>query len=321
MPDACSAEAGERRKAGRILEAAWREEPHPDIADTYADIVPGASARERLTRMRTLARMADSHLESRLAVARAALDAHEFAEARESLKPLLATPTRRVAALMAHLEEAETGDVGRTREWMARAVHAALDPVWTADGLIAEHWMPVSPATGRLDAFRWRVPVADLTPRGPLLEPAPSAPAIPAPAIPAPAIRTPTSPPTKDVTPPAKRPEAQPKAEAAPPAPKPTPAPQPVVEVAPIEVIPAPAPATIEIAPAPAAGPQAKEASPAEPAILVPDDPGPEPESPPTARTAQARARRSWFSRNTRRVRTRVTSRPPPACRSQALRR
>ena len=63
------AEAGERRRAGRILEAAWREEPHPDIADTYADIVPGASARERLARMRTLARMAESHLESRLAVA------------------------------------------------------------------------------------------------------------------------------------------------------------------------------------------------------------------------------------------------------------
>jgi HemY protein len=89
-----------------------------------------------------------------------------------------------VATLMAQLEEADTGDIGRAREWMARAVHAALDPVWTADGLIAENWMPVSPATGRLDAFQWRVPVADLTPRGPLLEPAPSRPAIAAPVIP-----------------------------------------------------------------------------------------------------------------------------------------
>jgi HemY protein len=303
------AEAGERRRAGRVLEAAWREEPHPDIADTYADIVPGASARERLARMRTLARMAESHLESRLAVARAALDAHEFAEARESLKPVLATPTRRVAALMAHLEEAETGDVGRAREWMARAVHAALDPVWTADGLIAEHWMPVSPATGRLDAFRWRVPVADLTPRGPLIEPSPTAPAIPAPSVPVPVspAAPPAAPPTKDVTPPPKRAEARPKAEVpAPPAPKPAPEPAPVVESAAVEVLP-PAPATIEITPAPVASvpapspsTQAKEAtSPAEPPILVPDDPGPEPESPSTARTAQARARRSWFSRNT----------------------
>jgi HemY protein len=48
---------------------------------------------------------------------------------------------------------------------MARAVHAAHDQVWTADGVIAERWMPVSPVTGRLDAFQWWVPVADLTGR------------------------------------------------------------------------------------------------------------------------------------------------------------
>ena len=184
------AAAGDRRKAGRILEAAWREGPHPDIADAYADLVPGASARERLSRVRMLARLAEGHLESRLAVARAALDAHEFAEARASLKPLMSAPTRRVAALMAQLEETETGDIGRARQWMARAVHAALDPAWTADGLVAENWMPVSPATGRLDAFQWRVPVAELTPRGPLLEPPPSPSAIAAPVIPSiPAVK------------------------------------------------------------------------------------------------------------------------------------
>jgi hypothetical protein len=51
---------------------------------------------------------------------------------------------------------------------MARAVNAALDPAWTADGLVVEHWLPVSPASGRFDAFEWRVPVADM--RGPLIE-------------------------------------------------------------------------------------------------------------------------------------------------------
>ena len=166
------ADAGEQRKAVRILEAAWRENPHPDIAKAYADLVPGASARDRLIGMRQLTRLADGHPESALALADAALDAHEFAEARASLVPLAATPTKRVATLMARLEAAEHGDTGRAREWMARAVHAAHDPVWTADGVIADTWMPISPVTGRLDAFQWRVPVADLTPRGPVIEPA-----------------------------------------------------------------------------------------------------------------------------------------------------
>ncbi len=166
------AEAGEQRKAVRTLEACWRESPHPDVAKAYADLVAGASARDRLIRIRFLARLRESHAESALALANAALEAHEFAEARASLAPLLAAPTRRVATLMARIESAEHGDTGLVREWMARAVHAAHDPAWTADGVIAESWLPVSPVTGRLDAFQWRVPVADLTPRGPVIEPA-----------------------------------------------------------------------------------------------------------------------------------------------------
>lgn len=164
------AEAGERRRAARILETCWRESPHPEIANAYADLVPGASARDRLLRIRVLAQLADSHPESALALASAALEAHEFAEARASLAPLMATPTRRVATLMGRLETSEHGDTGLAREWMARAVHAAHDPAWTADGVIAETWLPASPVTGRLDAFQWRVPVADITPRGPLIE-------------------------------------------------------------------------------------------------------------------------------------------------------
>ena len=63
--------------------------------------------------------------------------------------------------LMAELEGLE-GDEGRAREWMARALNAARDPAWTADGFVSDRWLPVSPVSGRLDAFQWKVPVADL---------------------------------------------------------------------------------------------------------------------------------------------------------------
>ena len=74
--------------------------------------------------------------------------------------------------LMAELEETEHGDLGRAREWMARAVHARRDPAWTADGLVSERWMPVSP-TGRLDAFEWKVPLAEIGVTRPVIEAAP----------------------------------------------------------------------------------------------------------------------------------------------------
>lgn len=169
------AEAGEQRKARRVLEAAWTLAPHPDVAEAYADLKLGDSARERLSRMQKLAEKVPGQLEGDLAVARAALDAREFALARESLKPHLSGATRRVAALMAEIEQTEHGDHGRSREWMSRAVHAAGDPVWTADGVVSDRWLPVTP-NGRLDGFEWRVPLAELGVSRPVIEIAPPEP-------------------------------------------------------------------------------------------------------------------------------------------------
>jgi HemY protein len=45
---------------------------------------------------------------------------------------------------------------------MLRAVRARHDPVWTADGYVSDRWRPVSPVTGRLDAFQWQTPLAAL---------------------------------------------------------------------------------------------------------------------------------------------------------------
>ncbi len=163
-------EDGEVRRAARIIEAAWRANPHPDLADVYAHLRAGTSARERLARVETLAARSPGNVEAALAVARAALDAQEFKTARASLSPLAVVPTRRVAALMAELEETEHGDEGRAREWMARALNARRDPAWTADGFVSERWLPVSPVTGRLDAFEWKDPLAGEQPRGAVIE-------------------------------------------------------------------------------------------------------------------------------------------------------
>jgi len=155
-------EAGELRRASRIIEKAWVANPHPDLADTYAHLRPGDAARERLARVQTLAGKTPGHAEAALAMARTALDAQEFSMAREAVKPLLNEPTRRVAMMMAEIEQRESGNEGRAREWMARALRAPRDPEWTADGFVSDRWMPVSPVSGRLDAFQWKVPLAEL---------------------------------------------------------------------------------------------------------------------------------------------------------------
>ncbi len=155
-------ESNQARRAMRILETAWIAHPHPDLAEAYAHVRLGDSARERLTRVELLAAKTPGHLEGALAVARAAIDASEFARARAVLAPFIAAPTQRVAILMAELERAEHGDDGHARSWMLRAVRAALDPAWTADGYVSDRWRPVSPVTGRIDAFQWLTPVSAL---------------------------------------------------------------------------------------------------------------------------------------------------------------
>jgi HemY protein len=155
-------EAHQVRRAMRIIEAAWIVNPHPDLADVYAHVKLGDSAVQRLARVEALAAKAPGQLESAVALARAAIDASEFARARETLAPFVAAPTQRVAMLMAEIERTEHGDSGRAREWTLRAVRALHDPVWTADGYVSDRWRPVSPVTGQLDAFRWQMPLAAL---------------------------------------------------------------------------------------------------------------------------------------------------------------
>jgi HemY protein len=155
-------EAHQVRRAMRLVEAAWQAAPHPDLADAYAHVKLGDSARQRLVRVETLAAKTPGHVEGALAVARAAIDASEFARARAALAPFIDKPTQRVAVLMAEIERTEHGDSGRARMWAMRAVRALHDPVWTADGYVSDRWRPVSPVSGKLDAFQWQTPVASL---------------------------------------------------------------------------------------------------------------------------------------------------------------
>jgi HemY protein len=156
---------GDIRRASRVLEATWKLSPHPEIAEAYADVRPGDAPRDRLRRVRRLAELRANHAEGALAVARAAIDAHEWQEARNALGgPTRASPTERVCLLMAEIEEGENGDQGRVRSWLTRALSAPRDPAWMADGHVFDRWAPVSPVSGRIDALEWRLAADRLPP-------------------------------------------------------------------------------------------------------------------------------------------------------------
>ncbi len=151
------------RKGSKILEHVWKKQPHPEVAETYVHARLGDSVFDRLKRARHLASLYPHHAESNLAIAHAALAAGELKEAREAAETVLRTAPRESAyLLLADIEEAQTGDQGRVRQWLSRAVKAPRDPAWTADGYVSERWAPASPVTGKLNAFEWKVPVEQL---------------------------------------------------------------------------------------------------------------------------------------------------------------
>jgi HemY protein len=157
------ASRGHTARAARVLQKTWAVAPHPDLAAAYAYARPGDSTQDRMGRIRQLSSVNPDSIETPIAIAATAVDARFYDEAREALKPLLGERlTRRVARLMARIEGEQHGDKGGVREWLMRSGAAAPDPVWIADGVISAHWAPVSPVTGALDAYEWRVPVTDM---------------------------------------------------------------------------------------------------------------------------------------------------------------
>jgi HemY protein len=162
-----------------------------------------------------------------------------------------------------------------------RAVRARHDPVWTADGYVSDRWRPVSPVTGRIDAFQWQTPLAALpSDRASTIETEILRETVlaPPPATPKPVVTPPETPEPEpaDIRPSVSAPDPSPEPEAAV-------EPEAVVDAAPEPVELPPSPPKPESAPPPLFRDRSDIAGAAKPALAVPavipiirppDDPG-----------------------------------------------
>ncbi|ACP26941.1 hypthetical protein contains N-terminal HemY domain [Sinorhizobium fredii NGR234] len=151
------------RKGASVLEKVWKQDPHPELARLYVRARGGDSAVDRLKRAKRLETLRGNNAVSLATVAEAALEARELALARSKAEAAARlAPSESIFLLIADIEEADTGDEGRIRHWMAQALRSPRDPAWTADGVTSPTWLPVSPVSGRLDAFEWKEPPSPL---------------------------------------------------------------------------------------------------------------------------------------------------------------
>lgn len=124
---------GKGRKAAHLVEKLWSERPHADLAAAYRVLIPGESTLDWARRLDNLARLAPDHPETRLAVARASLDAQLWGQARNRLAPLTADNIEpdvraRAARMLAEVEDRERGDLEKAAVWLKVALDARRDP-------------------------------------------------------------------------------------------------------------------------------------------------------------------------------------------------
>lgn len=164
--------AGRMRAAAAVIERAWPRAPHPELARLHGQAVRADDALRRLQALETLRARRPDHIESHLALARAALDARLWGEARRHLDAAAATlaattmaaagepPPARLCRLRAEVEEAEHGNTEAARRWLAEAAEAPPDPGWVCDrcGAAAPAWNAICGHCGAFGKIDWRTP-------------------------------------------------------------------------------------------------------------------------------------------------------------------
>ncbi|MXU64806.1 heme biosynthesis protein HemY [Oceanomicrobium pacificus] len=149
---------GNSRAARKTILKAWATTPHPDLAAAYAQLEPGETPGERLTRFAPLFKAAPDHPESVMLKAELQLAAEEFPAARSTIAPLVEEdPTARSLAIMAAAERGTGAEDRVVRGWLAKALEAPRGPQWVCSKCRAIHaqWHPVCASCEAFDTLSW----------------------------------------------------------------------------------------------------------------------------------------------------------------------
>jgi HemY protein len=153
--------AGRENRALATIRHSWAIAPHPSLAD-FA-LAPVTDGLQRTQAAQRLTEANPDHPESRLLLARTALEAGLTGEARRHAEAAAAAGVnqRRLWLLLAEVEEAE-GDGGEAsrlaqRNALRRAATADPDPTWRCNACHTAHaaWHPSCPDCFTVGSLRW----------------------------------------------------------------------------------------------------------------------------------------------------------------------
>ncbi len=162
---------GARREAVKTIETTWPLAPNAELAALYLDARYEADPLKAFGRMERLVKLAPDHVESRLALARAAMAAKLWGTARGQLVAANLPendPPARAWRLLAELEQVEHRDESAARRALDHASSARPDEAWTCRACNARtaDWSPICGSCDGFDTLDWAspTPVSALAP-------------------------------------------------------------------------------------------------------------------------------------------------------------
>ena len=154
-------EKGQKKYAMRVLKKAWEAQPHPDLAQAFAEVEPNETPEDRVKRFRAFTRGQSDHPETQMLEAELLIAAEDFPAAGRAMGDLFdREPTARAAALMAAVERGQGAPDNVVQGWLARAVTAPRGEQWVCDNCqhIHAEWQSVCENCEALDTLSWKRP-------------------------------------------------------------------------------------------------------------------------------------------------------------------
>lgn len=147
-------------RATKVLHRSYEAQPHPSLEDALRFVLHDLTALDYYKEVEKLIKSHPDHRDSHYVIAKAALKACLWGQARHHLE-LLSTfeDSQRVCRLMAELEELENPDrPDLARAWWRKALEARQDAGWSCTSCQAPYseWHAFCSQCGSIDHMEWK---------------------------------------------------------------------------------------------------------------------------------------------------------------------
>ena len=150
-------EQGDQKAAEKILNAIWKRSPNSEIAEMLIDLYPLESATEIYRRIKATSDKMPEFTERQHLLARAALDAGHWPEARQALELNIASgkPTKTTYQLLAQLESKQKNDDVAAQKYIDLSEKLKSDSPWECSVCLnpTQHYVPICPSCQEFDSL------------------------------------------------------------------------------------------------------------------------------------------------------------------------